>query len=345
MTESESQPRYVDARQSALVDEADALPRSKKTWRWSRATLLGYPLAVACGFLAAVQARWNGDLTAWLGDPVLVTFLTFLQGFAILTAVCALTDRTPRRLSFAQWRRWWWISGPCGAVYVVALAISVPRIGVALATVFAVAGQTVGGLALDAAGVAGRRRAPVTLSRAAGGLLAIAALAVAAIGTARADRALVLLGFVVLLVLAGAAAAVQQAANGAALNLTGDPLGTAWAAFGVGTGFLALLLLAQRSVFSAAAAAWPPAGQYWLYFSGALGVVFVSAAATVVPRIGVLACSLAIVAGALLGALGLDVNAGIAPNAGTVAASVIVLCAATLSGGSPLRRVAMAPDA
>lgn len=323
------------------MDDAGAALQSKRARRWSRATLLGYPLAVACGVLAAVQARWNGDLTDWLGNPVLVTFLTFLQGFAILTAVCVLTSRTARRMSFGRWRRWWWISGPCGAVYVVALAISVPRIGVALATVFAVAGQTVGGLALDAAGVAGRRRVPVTPSRAGGGLLAIAALAVAAIDTGHADRAVALLGFVLLLVLAGVAATVQQAANGAVLSLTGDALGTAWAAFGVGTGFLALSLLVQRFVVSSTGVAWPPAGQYWLYFSGALGVAFVSAAATVVPRIGVLACSLAIVAGALLGALGLDVYAGIAPNPGTVAASVIVLCAATLSGGLPRRRDAM----
>mgnify|MGYP003347074539 CR=1 FL=1 len=52
-----------------------------------------------------------------------------------------------------------------------------------------------------------------------------------------------------------------------------------------------------------------PAGPWWMYLGGALGVVFITTAAWAVPRFGVLLVALISIAGQLFSALVLDIVA------------------------------------
>jgi transporter family-2 protein len=67
-----------------------------------------------------------------------------------------------------------WIGGLYGAVFVVAAAWAVPRLGVATTITLMVAGQLLISLVLDHFGALGVPRAPISLTRVAGVALVIA---------------------------------------------------------------------------------------------------------------------------------------------------------------------------
>jgi len=67
-----------------------------------------------------------------------------------------------------------WVGGLYGAIFVVAAAWGVPRLGVALTITLMVAGQLLVGLILDHFGAFGAPQHPVSLGRAAGVVLVLA---------------------------------------------------------------------------------------------------------------------------------------------------------------------------
>jgi transporter family-2 protein len=289
-----------------------------------------------CGGLLGLQARINGELGARVDSPLVAAAVSFVGGTVLLAVLVASRPQhrtAVRRAVAAPTRWWWWLWGGLGGAAVVwATADGVPQIGVALVSVCVVAGMASGALGVDALGLGpgGPRR--LTLMRGVGSALAVGAVAVGAIGDRHADvRPLVF----VALFAAGVAAALQQAANGR-LREAAD---NAWVAGLVSFAVGAVVLVVVAAAFGAASGhAWP--GTWWLYTGGPEGVVFIVAAAALVRRIGVLAVSLATIAGQLAAAVVLDAawpEPGTSLRAATVISTVLTVVAVAVAALRPRR--------
>jgi transporter family-2 protein len=193
------------------------------------------------------------------------------------------------------------------------------------------AGQMSFGLAVDRLGIAPGGRRPITRAR----VLSVA-LAMAAVGLAQAGRPVGDLApaLVVLVVAAGAAAAVQSACNGRITSAIGDPV--AATALNVAVGIVCLTGIAGASALAGAleSPAWPR--EPWLYAGGVLGVTIVLALAAATSAIGVLRTTLAMLAAQLISAFLVDwVARDEAPTGGAVAAAVLIVVAVSLVNRGP----------
>jgi transporter family-2 protein len=288
-------------------DQADSTPtRSART--------VGTAVAVGIGAAVAVQARINGELGQRIDDGVVAALLSFLGGLLLLTLLVATRPSMRRGLGrvIAAVRRqtlrpYQLLGGICGAFLVACQGLTVAAIGVAVFTVAVVAGQTASGLLVDRAGVGPGEPRPVSLRRVAGAILALAAVVLAVSDRLGAPQALWL---VLLPALAGVGTAWQQAVNGRVGEAAQDDgpalagmLPAAMVNFVVGTVALVLVTVVEVVIRGLPE---PLPAQPWLYLGGALGVLFIGAAAVIVPITGVLLLGLGTVAGQLIGALLLD---------------------------------------
>lgn len=292
--------------------------------------------AVLAGALLAVQARLNGELTDRIGSAELVTLISFLEGTALVAALALARGLRPVRTLRARrgWRPWWLAAGPLGAGLIVAISAGVPRLGVAVVTVLTVVGQTLAGVLLDARGHGVDGHLPVSSRRVGAVALAVVALAVAAIGAGSGHVSPTTVAVLAaILVAAGAASSVQQAANGAVAARTGDAVLAALASFLVGTAALVVAVGVVAMAWPARLhGAWPGADEAWLYAGGVAGAVFVVVTAWVVRRVGVLTVALATVGGQLIGAVVLDALGTARLDGASVVASIAVLAAVGLAG-------------
>jgi transporter family-2 protein len=290
-------------------------------------------VVVACGGLLGVQARVNGELGARLHSALDAAAVSFLGGTLILLVVVASLAR--RRAAVARLRGsatrwwWWWGGGAGGASVVAATAYGVPLVGVALVSVCVVAGTAAGALLVDDLGLGPGGRQRPTSRRVAGALLAVGAVALGAAGDRHASVRPALFA---LLFAAGAASAVQQAANGRVRGAAMDATVAALVSFAGGTVVLGVLVAATGQGFGRN---WP--GTWWLYTGGPAGAVYITLAAAVVHRLGVLTVSLATVAGQVAAAVMLDAwwpSPGTSLRTATVlGAAVMVLSVGVAAGG------------
>lgn len=274
----------------------------------TRAKDVAVPVAVAlsvvAGVLVATQSRINSQLGGDLGAPLLGGLVSNTIGLAIIVAVVAL--RPPTRAALRQAFRtdlpWWrYCGGALGATLVAGAVIIVPHTGVAVFTIGLVAGQTVGGLLVDRAGLSPAGRAPVSSPRLYGAGLAIAAVVVAEAGSGINAAAL---PYVAAAAVIGVASAVQQALNGSVQQAAGDPAASVAVNFAVGTAVLILGYVIDRAGGGSSAHHWP--GQWYLYLGGLLGVGVIACSVSAVRSIGVLRLTLAVIAGQLAASVVLD---------------------------------------
>lgn len=117
-----------------------------------------FAVALMVGVVLPLQAGTNAQLRAYVGSPVNAAVVSFVVGTIALVAVSVLTRQSwsGGQLTGAPW--WIWVGGICGAIYVAASVVLVPRIGVGNTVIFALAGQVVASLAIDHFGIA---RVPV----------------------------------------------------------------------------------------------------------------------------------------------------------------------------------------
>lgn len=135
--------------------------------------------------------------------------------------------------------------------------------------------------------------------------------------------------------LGGAGIATQAPINATLARNAGDPVATAAISFGVGFVVLSLITLARGTVPSWEALAPLP---WWAWTGGALGAIYVCAAAWSVDLIGVVTLVAALVFGQLITALILD---GIGAF-GIVARDISltrILAVAMVAGGLVLSRL------
>jgi bacterial/archaeal transporter family-2 protein len=293
-----------------------------------RASALPNVVAVAGGVALAVQSYVNGRLSESLGSGEAAAAVNNGVGLAALLAVTVATGAIPRALrSRDRVRPWHLLGGLGGAMFIVAGALGAPEIGVALLSVALVCGQTAGSLAADGAGLSPAGRQQVTAGRVAGVALTVAAVGASAFGA----RGNLHLGLLVFAVAAGAASALQQAANGHLARNTGEPLFAGSVNFAVG--FLALLVVAAIATGVAPPHGWsaPPLE----FVGGLVGAVIATTMAVIVARLGVLRMMLALTAGQAAGGLALDLVApvrGAEVTAGTVVGVALAFAAVFVSG-------------
>jgi bacterial/archaeal transporter family-2 protein len=312
---------------------------------------LAIVFALACGALTALQSRVNGELARAIDDPYTAATISFGSGLVILV-VALVVWRPGRRglrnvaAALRHRRLAWWmvLGGLSGAWFVTTQGLSAGVVGVALFTVAIVAGQTLSGILFDLVGLGPGGRRPLTATRVAGALLALAAISWAASAQLSRDVPLLLM---LLPFLAGVAVGWQQAVNGRVRAVAESALTATFINFAVGTVALVVVMLVH-----AASAGWPEAmpGEAWLYAGGAIGCIFIAGQAVLVRIVGVLVLALCGVAGQLAAALSLDLllptaerPVDIATIGGTVLALVAVVIASVR--WSRHRHAAPAPPA
>ena len=289
--------------------------------------------AMVCGAGIALQSRINGELGSRLGDGVTAAVISFGSGLLILIVAMAIAPVGRRglcRVVVAVRGRelpWWYVAGgAAGAFLVLSQGVAAAVLGVALFTVAVVAGQTVSGLVLDRIGLGPGGRRPITPARLAGALIALGAVTWAVSSQFGGG---VPVWLMLLPLIAGLGLGWQQAVNGQVRVVASSALTATFINFTVGTTVLLVLMAIDWSIRGLPN---PLPAEPWLYAGGAIGCIFIAAAALLVRVTGVLLLGLATVAGQLVTALLLDV---LAPTTSQpVAASTI--------GGTLLALVAVA---
>ncbi len=289
--------------------------------------IVGLPMAVATGLFIPVQGRINGALGVVLGDGIGAAVVSFSTGLVVMTVISLALPKGRAGLARIlpavrerQFPPFYVMAGCIGAFFVFAQSFTVGLLGVALFTVAAVTGQTLSGLLVDRMGIGPAGKRPITGIRVLGSVLTVAAVAWAVSPRFSAgESGLQLLVPVMLPLLAGFLMSFQQAMNGTATVHYGTPIAATLVNFIAGG---ALLWVAWMIKLAVAGAGNPLPAQWWYYLGGPLGCIFIGIGALLVRSLGVLVTGLGMIAGQLLGSLGLDL---IVPVPGTVIALPTVL--------------------
>ena len=285
--------------------------------------------AAISGGLIATQSIVNADLGVLTGVWA-ATWVAYLGAALTMVIVIAAMGRARETIEILRDRgKWWWVAvGLCGIPLVMGMAFGTPLIGVAIASVCAVAGQTVTGLGFDTFGVGRDSPLRLTAQRGVAGLIAIAGLLIAVLGhTGEAHGANTL--FVgILIFAAGALMCLQQAGSGYVTGIAGNPMLPALCTI-TGGAILTSIVLIPVTRTSATGLALPGIGQWYLYLGGPIGAAITVIAAWAVRRLGVFLLTLAVVGGQMTTSLLLDlIRLGHVPW--TTLASAVVICAAVV---------------
>lgn len=131
-------------------------------------TLLAIVAVIVGGALTALQGPTNARLAGAVASPVNAALISFAVGTVALTLVAAALQVRPDMTATRALPPAAWLGGLYGAVFVVAAAYAVPKLGVATTIVLMVTGQMLLSLFLDHFGFMGVPKQPITLSRLAG---------------------------------------------------------------------------------------------------------------------------------------------------------------------------------
>jgi transporter family-2 protein len=129
-------------------------------------------IALLAGAMIPTQAATNNKMAAFVENPVLAAFVSFIVGTAALLVYLVLTGIPLSNLSGVRDAPLIaWAGGLMGAFFVAAGVTLVPRIGVAMTFTLIIAGQLIVSLVIDHFGFLGLEVRPVTWQRIAGILL------------------------------------------------------------------------------------------------------------------------------------------------------------------------------
>lgn len=286
------------------------------------AALLGAGVA---GMMVAIQSRINGGLSQELGGGFLASFTSFGIGLVLVTIAMLCSKQAMRgfgklrtQLRTRRFPIWALFGGAAGAFFVLGQTFVAPVIGVALFTVGVVAGQVVGGLFLDKAGIGPGGRVDPTPTRIMGTVLVILAVAISVAGSLLGGGLHGSPWLVLIPMVAGAGVGWQSAVNGLLRSAMESVLSATFVSFLIGTVILAVL-----AAISVATSGWPeiwPSEPY-LYLGGVLGVIFIAVLAMLVRVAGVLLLSMANVAGQLIASVLLEMGV---PLAGGVSVGMLI---------------------
>lgn len=298
------------------------------------------PLAVGAGLAIPVQGRINGALGVRLNDGIAAAVVGFSIGLVVMILVSLILPsgraglaRIVPAVRARAFPPGYVLAGGIGALFVFAQSFTVGILGVALFTVATVTGQTLSGLLVDRLGIGPAGKRPVTLIRVVGCVLTVAAVAWAvsprlagsggpgnasgSMDSAGGPESLILP--LLLPVLAGFLMSFQQAMNGTATVHYGSPVAATLVNFVAGAVCLWIALGIKVALFGPGN---PLPAEWWYYLGGPMGCIFIGLGALLVRSLGVLVTGLGMIAGQLLGSLGLDL---LVPSPGTVVGLATVL--------------------
>ena len=288
-------------------------------------------LAALSGLLIALQARANGELSHRLGNGLQAALVSFTSGLIIIVVIALFNPsikegvRTLRRAVVAkEIPPWTLFAGMLGASFVAVQTKIVPLIGVAIYSVAAIAGQSAISLVVDRIGLTGGGKKKITPRRVTAAF--VTDLAVFISVADRLDGKDLSIAAVVLGVLAGTIVGVQRAMNGQINEHSQQSFTTSLLNFAMGTTFL-LIFLCFAMTMGGMKLSPLPAGPWWIYTGGAIGVIYVAFTSTIVQHLGVLTFTLISVGGQLAGSLLIDL---FSPTDG-VQISIYLVCGIVLT--------------
>ncbi|WP_028463854.1 DMT family transporter [Nesterenkonia alba] len=319
---------------------SEEAPRSPAVWLMLGAVML------AAGMAIPLQGRINAELAVETGDAVFAAFLSFFSGTLALIPIGLATRRT--RASFgkiipalrAGTVKWWYFLAGClGGYFVLTQTLTIAALGVAVFSVAAVTGQTLGGLVWDRVGLGPAGRRHLDGFRVLGAAMTVLAVLWAVWPQFDASPGVTeALLLVVLPLTAGFVQAAQQALNGRQSAAYGTPIPGTVINFIAGSVMLFLVWLATGVVTGLDAGLSPV---WWHYLGGPMGIMFIALGAFLVTRVGVLLAAMGMIAGQLVGSLLLDIIVP-APGAvvtfATVAGTLLTILAVVVASFADIRR-------
>jgi bacterial/archaeal transporter family-2 protein len=139
-------------------------------------TRIAIVFSLAAGIAGAAQAAVSGALGRRVGTVGAAGFGVVLAA-VLVVALAVVLGRGGSIAAAIHQPVWLWLGGLFGAIIVLAIAYAPPRIGTFATVALLIAGQLAAGAAIDALGLLGSPRIPVTISRAAGLVLVAAGAA------------------------------------------------------------------------------------------------------------------------------------------------------------------------
>ena len=134
------------------------------------ATRFAIAFAFFAGFAGAAQAAISGALGRRIGSVQAAAFSTVLAA-TILVLLAVVLGRGGGIVTGIHQPPWLWVAGVLGATIVLAITFAPPVIGTFATVALLIAGQLIAGALIDAYGLLGAPRLPVTLTRASGLIL------------------------------------------------------------------------------------------------------------------------------------------------------------------------------
>lgn len=139
--------------------------------------------ALIGGAIVPVQVALNTLLRRYIGEPMQVTFISYLVGTLTSLGICLVARYPlPTASALTQTSWWMWIGGCLGTMYVWATIFTTPRIGASLALALTIAGQMIAALFLDHYGALGLTRYVASPTRIAGVVLVVLGVSLVAYG-------------------------------------------------------------------------------------------------------------------------------------------------------------------
>ena len=282
-------------------------------------------LAALSGILISLQARTNGELSLRLNNGLQAAFISFGSGL-ILIAIISLFNPTiksgVRRLRAAVVAKeiapWTLFAGALGGTFVAVQTQIVPLIGVAIYSVASIAGQGATSLIVDRIGLTGGGKKAITPRRIAAAFVTVLAVLISVLDRIEAkDLSLIAVFFAGL---AGAIVGVQRAMNGLINEHSQQSFTTSLLNFIMGTTTLGIVLLIAVAIGKVEFVALP-AGPWWVYMGGVIGVIYIAFTSTIVQHLGVLTFTIFSTGGQLIGALFIDL---ISPTKGVSVSAYLV---------------------
>jgi transporter family-2 protein len=267
-------------------------------------------LAAISGFMIALQARANGELSHRMGNAIEAALVSFGSGLIIITLISFFNPAIKsgmRNLRSAVSKKeipvWTLFAGMLGGSFVAVQTQIVPIIGVAIYSVASIAGQTAASLVVDRIGLTGGGKKQITVRRVAAAGVTVLAVLISVLD--RIDAKNLSIFAVVFGCFAGAIVGVQRALNGQINESSKQSFATSWLNFIMGTTFLVIFLSIGVLINRAEVVALP-SGPWWMYTGGTIGVIYIAFTSTIVQHLGVLTFTLISVGGQLVGSLLID---------------------------------------
>jgi transporter family-2 protein len=261
--------------------------------------------------MIAFQARANGELSYRLDNAPQAALVSFSSGLFFITIYAIFSPkikegikRLRSAVSSGEIPKIRLLAGSLGGAFVALQTSVVPLIGVALYSVASIAGQSAVSLLVDRIGLTGGGVKLISPRRIAAAFITVIAVLVSVIDKLEADN--FQLFALLLALIAGALVGVQRALNGQINEHSQNSYTTSLLNFITGTSFLSLFIIILIALGRVELQPLP-AGPWWIYTGGVIGVIYIAATSLIVQHLGVLTFTLFSVGGQLIASLLLDI--------------------------------------